>query len=161
VKKVITVVLTIGLVAASLAVPAEAAKKKKKAPKPATVTKVERQAQGTYQAPATVVGNCTQTDGIGCMTIQTGPGETFISKAKVTDSHGQPVVISIAADLDGDMQTETQYGTFCGELTEPIAIDQGAAIVFWVGRADDAAVAGCAPGVGTSGTLDVTFSNMP
>jgi hypothetical protein len=160
-KKTITIVLTIGLVAASLAMPAEAAKKKKKAPKPASVTKVERQAHGTYSAPATVVGNCTQTDGIGCMTIQTGPGETFITKAKITDSHGQPVVVSVAADLDGDIQTETNYGTFCGELTEPIQIDQGAAIVFWVGRVQDAATAGCVPGVGTSGTLDVTFSNMP
>ena len=158
-KKTITVVLTIGLVAASLAMPAEAAKKKKK--KAAKPVKVERQAQGTYQAPATVVGNCTQTDGIGCMTIATGSGETFITAAKITDSTGQPVVVSVAADLDGDIQTETQYGTFCGELTEPLQIDPGASIVFWVGRAVDAATTGCAPGVGTSGTLDVTFSNMP
>jgi hypothetical protein len=154
-KKAVTLLLILGLLAGALAMPAEAKKKKKK-----KVTKIERQAQGTYQAPATVVGNCTQTDGIGCMTIQSATNERYLT-AKATDAHGQPVSISVEADLDGDISTETTYGSFCGETTEPIQIDPGAAIVFWVGRADVAVVDGCAPGIATQGVLDVTFSNKP
>ena len=151
-KKTLTVVLMMALVAGSFAAaPAEAAKKKKR---------TEREAQGTYIAPATLVGNCTQTDGVGCMTIQTGGTESFLT-ATVTDMHGQPVSIAVDADLDGDGTTETNYGSFCGETTEPIQFDPGAALVFWVGRADVAAVDGCAPGIATQGTLDVVFSNMP
>ena len=155
-RKSLVMLLILGLIAGALATPATAGKKKKKKAAP---TKVERTAQGTYIAPATVVGNCTQTDGIGCMTIASGAGEKYIT-AKVTDAHGQPVAISVAADLDGDIQTETTYGTFCGSTTEPIAVDEGVDLVFWVGRAIDAANTGCAPGLATQGTLDVTFSNM-
>ena len=150
-KRAIAVALSLGLLAGAMALPAEAGKKKKR---------VERKAQGTYAAPATVVGNCTQTDGVGCMTIANGPTERYVT-AKITDSHGQPVAVSIAADLDGDIQTETTYGTFCGETTEPIKVDPGVSLVFWVGRASDAAAMACIPGVGTQGTLDVTFSNLP
>ena len=154
-KKVLSVALVIGLLAGAYAMPADAKKKKKK------VVKVTREVQGTYAAPATVVGNCTQTDGIGCMTIPSGSEERFLT-AKVTDSSGQPVLVSVDADLDGDAQSETNYGTFCGETTEPIEIDPGAQIIFWVSAVTDAADrAGCPPGQGTSGTLDVTFSNLP
>ena len=153
-KRSITVLLVLGLIFSAFAVVPAQAKKKKKP------VKVERTAQGTYAAPATLVGNCTQTDGVGCMTIASGTNESYIT-AKVTDQHGQPVSIAVDADLDGDGTTETNYGSFCGETTEPIQIDAGAAIVFWVGRADVAAVDGCAPGIATQGTLDVTFSNMP
>ena len=152
-KRSLAFLLVLGLVASFAAAPAQAKKKKKPA-------RVERTAQGTYAAPATLVGNCTQTDGVGCMTIQSGAGEEYLT-ATVTDQHGQPVSISVEADLDGDATTETSYGSFCGETAEPIQIEPGAAIVFWVGRADVAAVDGCAPGVATQGTLDVTFSNMP
>ena len=154
-KKVIAIALSVGLLAGAYAMPADAKKKKKK------VVKVTREVQGTYAAPATVVGNCTQTDGVGCMTIPAGSEEKFLT-AKVTDSSGQPVLVSVDADLDGDMQSETNYGFFCGETTEPIAIDPGAQIIFWVSAVTDApARADCPPGQGTSGTLDVTFSNLP
>jgi hypothetical protein len=156
VRKLLALMMVASLVFAMVAT-AEAGKKKKKPKKPA---KTEREAQGTYAAPATLVGNCTQTDGVGCMTIATGPSESFLT-AKVTDAHGQPVSISVDADLDGDMTTETNYGSFCGATEEPIQIDPGASIVFWVGRADVAAADGCAPGVATQGTLDVVFSNLP
>ncbi len=151
-KKTLSLLLTLGLLVGlvAMAPSADAAKKKAK----------KRKAQGTYAAPATVVGNCTQTDGIGCMTIQSGPGEKYIT-ATATDAHGLPVSISVDADLDGDMSTETNYGSFCGETEEPIQIEPGVALVFWVGRADVALLDQCAPGIATQGTLDVTFSNMP
>ena len=154
-KKALIFALIIGLIAGSMAAPATAKKKKKKKP-----VKIERVAQGTYAAPATAAGNCTQTDGVGCMTIQSGAGERYVT-AKVTDATGQPVAVTVDADLDGDAQTETSYGTFCGETTEPIEIEPGAALVFWVGGPLQIVAAGCTPGVGTQGTLDVTFSNLP
>ena len=151
-RKALAVAIAIGLLAGSMALPAEGKRKPRK---------VTRKAQGTYQAPATVVGNCTQTDGIGCMTIATGPKEAYLT-AKVTDAHGLPVLISVGADLDGDATTETDYGSFCGETTEPIKIDPGAAIVFWVAPFTAAPdLVGCQPGFATQGTLDVVFSNLP
>ena len=153
-KKSVVFLLILGLVASFAGVPAQAKKKPKR---------VERTAQGTYAAPATIVGNCTQTDGIGCMTIASGGSESYLT-AKVTDDTGQPVFVTVQADLDGDATSETFYGSFCGETTEPIQFDPGAALIFWVGpatRIPDRAASGCVPGQGTQGTLDVTFSNMP
>ena len=152
-KRAIAVALAVGMLGGALAAPAEAGKKKK--PK-----RVERQAQGTYAAPATVVGNCTQVDGIGCIGIMNGPGETYLT-AKVTDAHGQPVVVTVDGQTDEDINTDVSYGTFCGETEEPIVVDEGVQLVFWIGRASDAAGTQCLPGVGTQGTLDVTFSNLP
>jgi len=159
-RKIITVALTAALIAGAFGAPAAEAgkgKKKKKA------QKVERQVQGSYVAPATIVGSCTQTDGIGCMAIVNGATETYVS-AKVTDGTGQPVLVTIQADLDGDNRSETIYGTFCGETTEPIQVDGGVELIFWVSPATktaDRVTGGCIPGQGTEGTLDVTFSNLP
>lgn len=155
-KKSIAFLLVLGLVASFAGTPAFAGKKKK--PK-----RIEREAQGNYVAPATVVGNCTQTDGVGCMTIATGGTEEYLT-ASVTDGTGQPVFVTVQADLDGDARSETFYGSFCGETTEPIKFDRGAALIFWVGpasRIPDRVSSGCVPGQGTEGTLDVTLSNMP
>ena len=156
-KKTFVMLLVLGLIAGMMSAPVDAKKKKKKKKK---VVKIERVAQGTYIAPATAAGNCTQTDGVGCMTIQAGATESYLT-AKITDTHGQPVAVAIKADLDGDMQSETLYGTFCGETAEPIKIDPGAEIIFWIGITPDTAALGCAPGEATQGTLDVTFSNLP
>ncbi len=79
----------------------------------------------------------------------------------MTDDHGQPVAISVAADTDGDSITDTTYGVFCGKTDKPIKIAGGMEIIFWVGRARDAAATTCVPGIATQGTLDVTFSNLP
>ncbi|MDQ3940212.1 MAG: hypothetical protein M3238_02550 [Actinomycetota bacterium] len=147
-KRSVVTLLVLGLLAGMMvASPAEAAKKKKKT----------RKVQGSYAAPATIVGACSQTDGVGCMAIVSGPKETSLT-AKVTDQHGQPVSISVEADLDGDSSTETSYGSFCGETEEPIQIDPGVELIFWVGRADVALLDACAPGAATQGTMDVIFS---
>jgi hypothetical protein len=150
-KKALILMLIAGLVAGSMVGVADAKKKKKR---------VTRTSQGTYQAPATAAGNCTQTDGIGCMTIPSGSNEKFLT-AKVTDAHGQPVAVSVQADLDGDMFTDVTYGVFCGETEAPIEFEPGASLIFWVGRAADIQASACVPGMATQGTLDVTFSNVP
>lgn len=153
-RKAIAVALAVGLLAGAMVAPAGAGKKKRK-PK-----KVEREAQGTYAAPATLVGNCTQTDGIGCIGILGGPKEKYIT-ATVTDNHGLPVAVTVDGQLDEDINTDVTYGSFCGETEVPIKVDPGVELIFWIGRADDAALQACAPGIGTQGTLDVTFSNLP
>ena len=155
-KKLIALALTAGLVAGAMAMPADAAKKKKK-----KVVKVTREATGTYQAPTPIAaGLCGQADAVGCVTIPAALGEKYVT-AKVTDSHGQPVAVAVKADLDGNGNTEVLYGTFCGETTEPILIDEGATVTFWVGISPDTAALGCAPGTGTQGTVTATFSNLP
>jgi hypothetical protein len=150
-RKMIALGLIAGLLLAMGGVDATAANRKKK--------KV-RTAQGTYSAPATVVGNCTQFDGIGCMTIVSGTGERYIT-ASVKDAHGQPVAISVQADTDGDMFTDKTYGNFCGKTAKPIKIDPGASLVFWVSTPTTIVATKCAPGEGTQGTLRVKFSNLP
>jgi len=157
-KRSVAVILILGLiVGAFTAAPAEAGKKGKKN------KKVTRVAEGSYIAPATVVGSCTQSEGIGCMAFPTAATEQYLT-AKVTDESGQPVFVTVQADLDGDNRSETFYGSFCGETTEPIQFDGGAELIFWVGplsRAPDRVLAGCVPGQGTEGALEVTFSNLP
>lgn len=154
-KRILILVLALGLVFGSIAT-AEAGKKKKKK-KPVKIT---REAQGSYDAPTPVaVGGCAQTGAIGCVTIPTGPGEIYVT-ATVTDATGTPVPVSVQADLDGNNQSDMTYGAFCGSTEEPLLVDAGATIQFWVGLTPGSATLGC-PGFATSGTVDVVFSNMP
>ena len=163
-RKAFAVAVAVGLLVGSLAMPAEAGKKKKKKAPPAPV-KVERTVEANYISPATAVGLCTQTDGVGCMEIATGPEESYLT-ANVVDSHGQPVLISIQADTDGDNISDTTYGTFCGETKEPIKFDPGVSLIFWVSPGNASGMQarveqGCLPGQGFQGDLSITFSNLP
>lgn len=151
-KRFLVMFMILGLIAGSVAT-AEAGKKKKKP------VKVTREAHASYSSTIVVAaGNCTQEDAINCPRIPSGPGEIYLT-AKVTDATGQAVPVAVKADLDGDRSTETLYGTFCGETEEPMLIDAGAEITFWIGISSNTAALGCAPG--TTGTVDVVFSNMP
>lgn len=153
-KRILIFVMIFGLMFGAIST-AEAAKKKKK------TKKVTREVEGSYDAPALVIaGGCAQTGAIGCVSIATGPTEAYITEATVTDAHGQPVFVSIQSDSNGDNQDDTVYGSFCGELTEPISIDPGAELHFWVGGPDPG-WAGCPPAEGTSGTITATLSNLP
>lgn len=154
-KRILVLVMVLGLVVGST-VTADAAKKKKKNKKP---QKVERQATGTYQSTGVVaVGTCAQNDAINCVRIPAAATEQFVS-AVVKDDTGQAVPVAVKADLDGDNRTETLYGVFCGETEEPIQIDPGIEVTFWVGITSDNAALACPPP--TSGSIDVTFSNLP
>src|SRR5688500_10633772 len=149
-KRSLILILALGLVFGSIAT-AEAGKKKPK--------RVEREVPGSYTSTGVVaVGLCSQTDGTNCMEIPTAANESYLT-AKITDAHGLAVPVAVKADQDGDGSTEVLYGTFCGETTEPIQIDPGAAVVFWIGISSDTAALACPPG--TTGTVDVTFSNLP
>lgn len=153
-KKILVLVLALGLVFGSITT-AEAGKKKRK-PK-----KVTREVQGGYDAPSLVaVGTCSQTGAIGCVAIVTGPKEKYLT-ATINDTHGLPAYVSIGADTDGDNSDDTSYGSFCGTTEEPIKIDPGTELHLWVGFQADPGFAGCVPGIATMGTIDVTLSNLP
>lgn len=155
-RKLIVLFLLFGLVFGAVA-QADAKKKKKKKPK-----KIERTVEGAYDLPPLVlVGTCAQTGAIGCVSIPNGPDEVFVTKAKVEDAHGQPVAVSVSANLDGEIGDDVTYGVFCGELTEPIVVDPGVELHFWVGAATDVGVSGCVPGAATNGTISITLSNLP
>jgi hypothetical protein len=95
------------------------------------------------------------------VTIATGANENYITAAKVTDAHGLPVAVSVSSNTDGEIGDDVTFGTFCGEITEPIQIDPGAELHFWVGAATDIGVSGCVPGAATTGTITATLSNLP
>lgn len=155
-KKAIVMALVLGLIAGMMSVPATAGKKKKKKKKN---VRVEREAQGTYALPSLVVaGGCGQADAIGCVTFATGGKEQWITKAQVTDEHGQPVYVSIQQDTDGDNQMDNTVGSFCGELEESLKFIKGYEVAFWV-MTPPTDIA-CPTGQGTSGAIDVTFSNL-
>lgn len=155
-KRILVLVMVLGLVVGST-VTADAGKKKKKKTK--EPEKIERQATGTYQSTGVVaVGSCAQTDAINCVRIPATTEEEYVT-AVVNDDTGQAVPVSVKADLDGDRRTETLYGVFCGETEEPIKIDPGVEVTFWVGITADNVALACPPA--TSGSIDVIFSNLP
>ena len=151
-RRVLVVMTILGLLAGSLAAPADAAKKKR----------TKRTVKGSYDAPALIVaGSCSQTGGIGCVSIVTAAKERYL-RAKVTDQHGQPVYVSISANLEGDdFEDDTSYGSFCGKTKKPIPVDPGVELHLWVGFQVDPGFVGCVPGIATSGTIKVTLSNLP
>lgn len=91
--------------------------------------------------------------GLGCVSIATGAGERFLI-AKVTDTHGQPVSVRVAANTENDtLGDEITFGRFCGETTSHISFDPGAELEFYVGVPDES----CAPGTATTGIVSVTL----
>lgn len=152
-KRYLILIMVLGLIFGAVGT-AEAGKKKKKKQK-----KVEREATGTYTSTVVVaIGTCSQQDAINCVRIPSGPKEKYVT-ASVNDATGQAVPVAVKADLDGDNTTETLYGAFCGETEEPIEVDPGVEVTFWVGITVDTAGLACAPP--TEGSIDVVFSNLP
>jgi hypothetical protein len=155
-KRILILMMIFGLVLGSIAT-ADAKKKKK----PAAAAKVERVVDGAYDAPSLlVVGTCAQTGAVGCVSIVTGAEEAF-AQAEVTDQTGQPVFVSAQADTDGDSNDDLIIGSFCGKTETPLQFPGGTEVHFWIGVTPDPAIAGCAPGAGTTGTIKVTLSNLP
>jgi hypothetical protein len=156
VRRTLAVALILGLVGGALVAPAEAGKKKKKKKQ-----RIERTVEGTYDLPTLVIaGSCSSSGAIGCVALPSAAKERFVT-ATVTDQHGQPVYVSVQADTDGNNQDDEVFGSFCGETDEPIAIQPGTELHFWVGFSPDPGFAGCVPGFATSGSIEATFSNLP
>ena len=118
-----TVLLTIGLVAASLTMPADAAKRKKK-PKP--LKRIERVVEVVYDHPgvgAAPLGGY-PTGFPDSSEIPTTVDDKFL-KIEVADASGQAVWGFISqGDLDGNGVNDDGYANFCGAHTEAIPVAQ-------------------------------------
>lgn len=155
-KRFLILLMVLGLIAGSVAT-AEA--KGRKRP-----TRVERTVEGRYGPyPAPVTGCNEALGSFACLVVEARPTEAFFT-AKVTDAHGQPVFVEVRND----------YGLiaiFCGETTEPIAINQGSSrwwredarrtLEFYVGLNNwpgDTGLDCPVHRVKTTGTISVTLS---
>lgn len=167
-RKALAVALSLGLLAGALAMPAEAAKKKKKK-KPVAVTKVEEVVEIAYQGgnlgvatPVTTGGACLvdPTMPFSCKSaVPTQPGMKYI-KVEVTDATGQKAGGFLSQqDADGDGLNDG-FGEFCGAHAEPIPLELESAPV-GVSLYPGVCADGSSPSIVTTGTIKVTFSNMP
>lgn len=159
-KKTITVVLTIGLLAASLAMPAEAAKKKKKkAPAPAVVQRVERTVDFEYVCPCPGTyqfGSATGTN-FGGGPLPIGGEERFVS-ITAEDTSGQPVLVSINQDTNGDGFNDGVADVCAtGEKGEAAEVTPGLEMRLFISTGP----CGSGASVPLGGTLHVTLSNLP
>lgn len=151
-RKAIAVALALGLMTGAMVGPAEAGKKKKKAP-------VERVVEGTYMCPCGVQAagrgpGFILGSGEGGFSLPTLPTEkTFTVELK--DDSGQPVFFSASQDTDGDQISETDAAEGCGKTAEPVAIpEKGEELNFFLFSGTcDVGVA-----VATGGTYTVTFN---
>lgn len=155
--------LILSLVAGALSAPAVAKKKKKKKPK-----RIERVVEIEYSGvapgiatPAASGGICPppSPDQVGtCIeTPVMDAAETYV-KVEIQDASGlkAPGFIS-QGDQDGDGIGDL-YGEFCGahEAPVPLVNANPVRVSFYTGTCPDGT-----PGTTTTGTIVVTFSNMP
>lgn len=157
-KKTIAVALSLGLLAGAFAMPAEAAKKKKKKP-----VKVERVVEWDYVCPCPGVfqlGSATGTN-FGGGPLALGLGETFV-KITSADMSGTPILVSINQDLDGDGGNNA-VADVCApaedsEENEAVEVNEGLELRLFIttGSCEDGSTS-----VPLGGTLTVTLSNMP
>lgn len=164
-KRMMMVLLALGLIVGSIAGPAEAGKKKKKK-KPAPPAPIVRTVEFEYECPcgARVLGtglawqfgeSTGENIGGGPVPLQ---AEDLWVTAKAEDQSGQKVRVGLAHDTDGDGLNNT-WGVFCGETTEPIEVSQAEAVmrVFVTsGTCDDGT-----PALALGGKITFTFSNVP
>lgn len=151
-KRLIVLVAIAGLMLASMGVPAEAKKKKKKP------QKIERVVEFEYVCPCVGLyqfGSATGGTNLGGGPFQPQVGEVYLT-ATAADATGMPVPVEVDQDIDGDGFNDL-VGSFCGETTSPIAINEGLEIRIFVGGPtycpSPAALAG--------GSITFTLSNLP
>lgn len=162
-KKILVTAVVIGLVAGSLAAPAMAKKKKPKKPvRVEEVIEIEYQGgNGGVATPAFTGGVCLNDPSMpfSCKSAIPTIAAEYI-KVEVTDASGQKAGGFISqGDTDGDTVADG-YGQFCGGHAEPVQLTVPAAAVdisLYAGVCSDAS----GPSVVTSGTITVTFSNLP
>ena len=160
-KRILVLVMVLGLVFGSIAA-AEAGKKKKK---PKVPVKVERVVEVSYDHPgigATVAG---QGGGYPVsfpdpMDIPVTAEELYI-KVEIVDASGQKVAGSIGqGDVDGNGVNDDLYGTFCGSHPEPIPLAAPGSPIVGIYAFNGVCEDG-SPSVMTSGTIKITLSNLP
>lgn len=149
----------IGLLVGSLAVPAEAGKKKKK--KAAAPVKVERTVEFEYVCPCPgfyQFGSATGTN-FGGGPLAIGGEEKYVS-ITAGDQSGQAVLVSINQDVDGDGFNDGVADVCAksekGETPAEVVPGLEMRLFITTGTCEDGT-----PSLPFGGTLTVTLSNLP
>ena len=166
-KKMLVLMMVLGLIVGSIAT-AEAGKKKKP-PAPVAPTRIEKVVEQKYSggnAGATAAGvgggACFNDPSLpfACIKVMTPGAEYTYVKIEVTDASGQKAGGFISQqDADGDGLADG-YGEFCGAHPEAVALEVPGGelgVSMYFGTCAD----GATPSIVTSGTIKLTFSNMP
>jgi hypothetical protein len=150
-KKTLVLLVALGLIAGSFAAPATAKKKKKKKP-----VRVERVVEARYEFPAGIGSSSIGGACSGCPAFPNSPDELYVA-VEVTDDASPTAGVSFSWDTDGDGVSDTGFEV-CGATDGFIEIPSSVSITAfpWILPGAD-----CPDGVSTSGTIKVTFSNMP
>ena len=145
-KRYLAVLLTVGLVAGLMSVPAEAKKRKKKP----TVRMVEVPYANPAFGVGGVGGGCS-----GCPGVGVGADETF-AVIKIVDDLSPTGYVSFNYDSDGDgIQNVGSGPVVCGSTEEAVPMEPGAAYTAWPWPAGIE----CPGGGSTSGTIKIWFSS--
>ena len=163
-KRILVLMMVLGLVFGSIAA-ADAGKKKKKKAPPAPV-KVERVVEVTYDHPgigatAAGLGGGYPVSFPDPMDIPVTADELYV-KVEIIDASGQKVAGSIGqGDVDGNGVNDDLYGQFCGSHEEPIPLAAPGSPIIGIYAFNGTCADGSTPSVMTSGTIKITLSNMP
>ena len=147
-KRTVMVAMALCLTASFLAGAAEAGKKKPK--------RVERVAEARYENPSP---GSAQTGGVGLNipAFPTAPTEVFVS-VEVLDDVNPMAGVRVRWDPNADGVSDGAFFV-CGATDEPVALPGGVTLdVFPYIGGDQVA---CPGGIPTSGTVKMTFSNLP
>lgn len=148
-KKVVAILMLVGLVAGLMSAPAGAAKKKKKP----TVRTLEV-AYSNSVAIGGLGGTCPAGN---CPAIPTGANEYF-AMFFIEDDFSPSGYISLAYDPDGDGIDNLGAGpTVCGSTPEPVAVEPGISYTAWPFIAGTE----CPGSSSFSGTITALFSSDP
>lgn len=152
-KKTLVVLLAAGMVAGAMAMPADAAKKKKKK----KTARIERTLEVRYEAPAAIGtgdagGVCS-----GCPSFPNTSEETWV-KVEVIDDNLPVGGVDISfGDTNGDGFFDGGFFV-CGATDGWVEVPPASAM-----QSFPYVVSGsqCPGGGATSGTIKITYSNMP
>lgn len=149
-RRATTILLVMGLVGGAMAMPADAAKKKKKA----TVRVVE----GQYTQPAVGVGGIGGACPAGaCPTFATMTNETY-AIIVIEDDVSPSGYVSFNYDTDGDgFQNPGSGPDVCGSTPEPVAMEPGTAYTAWPWAVGVA----CQGSAATTGNIKMLLSSDP
>ena len=169
-RKTTSVLIVMALILAAFSIPAEAKKKKKKKKKPVAVVEVvrtERVVEVAYASPGIGVAGGPSGRSAGypvnfpeVTEIPTMPEEKYM-KIEVIDGSGQAVAGFISqGDLDGNGLNDDGYGEFCGAHAAPVEVAAPGTPLLGIYAYNGACPDGT-PSIMTSGTIKITFSNLP
>jgi hypothetical protein len=149
-RRTVLVALVISLIAGPLLAPAEALKRRR----------IVQRAKAAYQTPAIGHGDALIgcfADGLGCVHFTPRARMRYL-RLHIQDQSGTPTYAAVSQDTDGDGISDVNHPNVCGRTAKPIKIRPGFAVTVFI-NGGPGAFPPC-PGVGTSGTVHATFSNL-